>query len=376
MKTTPLDLALPLRPSRRMRTFLTLLLALLLPAGAHAQTADPIQAALDSHALEAATEDAPGVSIALLTADGQLRTAAHGAALSPDARFLSGSTGKTAAALLALQLVEEGRLDLDAPIADRFADRDWMDRLDPERTLTLRRLLNHSAGVPDYLTDIDFFIAGLFRPNRRFTPEQLLRFVSFDGLNGEAYAYSDTHYILVGLLIEQATGQGYYQLLQEGVLGPAGMTETSPLIGRTHERLVEGHGRGGDPTSRGGRLDRRPDHEWAAGGLVTTPADLARLYAALGRGVFSLEAAAMRAGINRFEPGGPAGYGFGVFVREYEDGGWRISHGGDFGGYRSAVLYDSRTGAALAIQANARAFEAPGSLFALFAEIEPLLAAD
>ena len=60
------------------------------------------------------------------------------------------------------------------------------------------------------------------------------------------------------------------------------------------------------------------------------------------------------------------GYGLGIYVRYGEDGSYRISHGGDFGGYRSAAIHDSRTGLTLAVQGNDKEFEAPDFAFALF----------
>lgn len=99
---------------------------------------------------------------------------------------------------------------------------------------------------------------------------------------------------------------------------------------------------------------------------MTTPADLARLYRSLGEGGrFQAEGETMRARLNAFDGTGLRGYGIGVYVRRDEDDHYRMSHGGDFGGYRSAVLYDSASGIALAVQANDKRFEAPDFAFEL-----------
>ena len=81
--------------------------------------------------------------------------------------------------------------------------------------------------------------------------------------------------------------------------------------------------------------------------------------------MFAAESRIMRANFNAFQPDGPSGYGLGVFVRKTGDGHFRIAHGGDFGGFRSAVLHDSASGVTLAVQANSKAFEAPDFNFEL-----------
>ena len=145
------------------------------------------------------------------------------------------------------------------------------------------------------------------------------------------------------------------------------MASTEPLRGRSFDDLAAGHRRGlfgRSATARGGQLKKNLDHEWTGGGWVTTPGDLATLYRSLGDGgPFAEEGAIMRAGLNAFDAAGTRGYGLGLYVRLYEDGHYRISHGGDFGGYRSAAIHDSRTGLTLAVQGNARDFEAPDFAF-------------
>ena len=366
-----------------MRILSALLLSLALaPAWA-------LSAPSASHALQTAVDRAvetgltPGLSVTADLPDGRRVQVFAGEAsrrsqtpLDASTRFLSGSTGKTITAILAVQLVRDGVLDLDTPLDERLAGQIWWDGLRNHERLTLRMLLNHSAGVPDYLEDVGFFLASRIGGTGRMTPEDLVGFVARDtpnGIPGEHYAYSDTDYILVGLIIETVTGEDFYQLARTRIINPLGLTTTEPLRGRTFDALADGHVDGLfglSATSRDGRLNTSLDHEWSAGGWVTTPDDLVTLYRALGEGgMFAEESRIMRADFNAFQPDGPSGYGLGVFVRETGDGQYRIAHGGDFGGYRSAVLHDSASGITLAVQANSKAFEAPDFNFQLLGQL-------
>lgn len=329
---------------------------------------------LQSHISEAVAENqAPGLSIALDLADGariDLRAGEaeprSGTLVGQETRFLSGSVGKTITALLAVQLAEDGALDLDAPISTWLSGRSWWDQLRNRDAITLRMLLNHSAGVPDYLEDGDFRRSRRARTDQPYSPDELVGFVAGDrpsGAPGAHYAYSDTHFILVGMIIETATERDFYSLALDRIVEPLAMGATEPLRGQVHDDLAAGHMRslfGQRETAHDGRLVENLDHEWAAGGWVTQPGDLATLYRALGEGGrFADQGAVMRANFNAFNEAGDVGYGLGVFVQDLGRDHYRISHGGDFGGYRSAALYDSAADAAVATQANTKAFEAP-----------------
>jgi len=362
-----------------MRLISTVLLCLLaLPV--HAQPPAEPGAILDQTVQAAIADQAvPGLAATAIRADGR-RIDVHAGLADPrenrpvgsDTRFLSGSVGKTITALVAVQLADAGALDLDAPVSAWLSDRPWWDGLANADALTLRMLLNHSAGVPDYLEDIDFFLAGLTRGNRGYSHDELVGFVAGDGPEGAPgahFSYSDTDYILVGMVIEAATGEDFYDLARREVVEPLGMTSTEPLRGRHFDHLAAGHRDGlfgRRATARDGTLKSNLDHEWTAGGWVTTPGDLATLFRALGEdGRFAAEGAVMRAHLNAFDETGLRGYGLGLYVRFDEDGHYRFAHGGDFGGYRSSAVHDSRSGLSLAVQGNAKDFEAPDFAVAL-----------
>ena len=364
------------------------LFALLLvwPAAVRAQDSTYLArlaaAAYDQAAAAIADDPAPGISVTVLLPSGHRIDATAGLAdrvshtvVSRDTRFLSGSIGKSVTGLIAAELASEGVIDLDAPISTWLSGQPFWPDLPNAEAITLRMLLNHTAGVPDYLEDPGFFLSGFLRGGRGYTPAELVGFVADEApINtpGTAFSYSDTHYILIGLILEAATGQDYHSLVRERVIEPLGLTDTEVLSGRDHDRLASGHVRGVfglSATARNHRLNHNLDHEWAAGGLVTTPGDLARFYAALGSGELSAPGAQMRANAFVVDAERGSSYGLGLYVRTYEDGAFRIAHGGDFGGYRSAAVYDSQTGITIAVQANGKSFEAPDFAFALMDEI-------
>ncbi|WP_417494453.1 serine hydrolase domain-containing protein [Maricaulis sp.] len=356
------------------------------PGGAGAQDSAYLARIAEATFSRAATainrDPAPGISVAVLLPGGHQIDASVGVAdrisretIGRDTRFLSGSVGKTVTGLIATELASEGVIDLDAPISTWLSGQTFWPDLRNADAITLRMLLNHTAGVPDYLEDPGFFLSGFMRGERGYTPAVLVGFVADEepiNTPGTAFSYSDTHYILVGLILEAATGQDYHSLVRERVIEPLGLTDTQVLSGRDHDRLASGHVRGVfglSATARNHRLNHNLDHEWAAGGLVTTPGDLAQLYSALGSGELSGPGAQMRANAFVVDAERGSSYGLGLYVRTYEDGAFRIAHGGDFGGYRSAVVYDSQSGITIAVQANGKSFEAPDFAFALMDEI-------
>lgn len=145
------------------------LLALLMP-GAMLATSGARAAAIGDPAVEtvlqafvrrhAGGHGAPGVSVAAVLPDGRTIAVAGGLAdpdrgtpMTPATRLMSGSTGKTFAAATAMALVAAGKLDLDAPLAPLFAGEGWYRRLPNAAALTLRMLLQHSGGFPQFLTN-------------------------------------------------------------------------------------------------------------------------------------------------------------------------------------------------------------------------------
>ncbi len=362
-------------------------LAVLLVIGHGAATfgqsppADPpapqVQATLDS--LRAA-DGFPGATAAVVTPDGALHAFATGWAdredstrMMPDTRMLSGSTGKSFAAAVVLLLAQEERLDLDVPIARSLGDRPWFDRLPNAHAITLRMLLTHQSGLRDHIHDPDFAAAmqqsmETEGPDAALTPEELVRFVLDDAplfSAGTGYHYSDTNYILAGLVVEAVTDRAYYDVLQQRLLDPLGLARTTPANRRDLSGLAAGYIEDDPPfglppkVTQDGRLVYNPATEWTGGGLVTNPHDLARWAKALYEGealpgdyLGELLDAVPKDTVQQARFGPEVRYGLGVTIRATPLG-TAYGHRGWTPGYLSIVEYYPAREVAVAMQVNA-----------------------
>lgn len=188
----------------------------------------------------------------------------------PDAVYQVGSVTKQFTAVLALQLVGEGRLDLDADLREYLPDFDTGGR-----TVPVRRLLDHTSGMKGYTEMVEFGplrVQGLPR-------DTLVRMVEAAPWNfepGEALIYNNSGYFLMGLILEEITGKSYENLLRERIFEPAGMDRSHYC---SNTRIVEDRARGYAATREGG-MQRAGylDHRWpyAAGSVCSTARDLLR----------------------------------------------------------------------------------------------------
>jgi D-alanyl-D-alanine carboxypeptidase len=367
----------PAARRRYTRVHLAALAAVLLLAAGCSAAREPrveplptrFQAELDRLRQE---HDLPGVTAAYLLPDGAPSVFSSGSAdrdqglpATVETRMLSGSTGKTFVAALALALQTEGKLDLDDPLGKWLEDEPWVARLPNADAITVRMLLNHSSGLADHVYS-DAFAAAItsLEPDRFFTPAELIGFI-LDAKPlfpvGEGYSYSDTNYILAGLVLERAGGAPYYEQIQSRFLYPLGLALTAPSPGRIHPGLAQGYlspdsglAGLGDTTLDRGVLRFDPGSEWTGGGLVTSPRDLVTWVSAL-YGGRALGAPAVEEMLTSVAPGSGegerSGYGLGVYIWKGEDG-LEYGHGGWFPGYRTSMAFYPEHGVAVAVQTN------------------------
>ncbi|MDX6759810.1 serine hydrolase domain-containing protein [Streptomyces sp. F8] len=183
------------------------------------------------------------------------------------------SVAKAFSGAVALSLVDRGRLSLDATIGEVLPDQP-----DQWHEVTLRQLLNHTSGLPDYSASQGFIDIVSENPRHHFDSRHLLDFVAEEDLEfepGSRYQYSNSDNIAVALMAEAATGRRYETLLRELVYRPLGLTATSlPQGYRLPEPFL--HGYQIDPQE--GPVDVSEavsaSGAWAAGGIVSTPEDL------------------------------------------------------------------------------------------------------
>ena len=307
------------------------------------------------------TGEAPiGIAVGLADPD-------TGIPLTPDARIFTGSTGKTFFSAALLQLVEEGKLNLDDPISTWFGETDWFNRLPNAGDITVRMLMNHTGGLPRWIMDKDVWTGMLENPDRTWTPVDRLSFVlDREPVHpaGDGWHYSDTDYLLVAMIIEAVTGNDAYAEIQRRFLDLLHLTLTSPSISRDIPGLPQGSsGDAGmvvmpEKVVVDGRYVINPQMEWGGGGFVTNAQDLARWALALYGGSL-LKADTMNELLSPVdkETGQPSetGYGLGVFV-EQTPVGTGYGHSGIFPGYLTFMMYYPELECSLAFQLTADRF--------------------
>jgi D-alanyl-D-alanine carboxypeptidase len=313
---------------------------------------------------------APGVSIAFILPDGTEVTATAGYAdieakrpMQPSDRLLSGSIGKTYVAAAALRLVALGALDLDRRAAQFFAGEAWFQRLPNANDFTVRQLLRHQSGLERYEFQPAFWEALVADPEKVWRPEEQLAYIADRAplfAAGEGWAYSDSNYLIVGLILERLSGQRFHAHVREHLLAPAGLVDTVPSDTRRIPGLTQGYCRAlaqlGVPERVlvDGEFVIHPGFEWCGGGYASTPRDLARWTRRLCSGA-AFEGEYLPAMLDTVPAdatlGRRARYGLGVIVRETPLGEAR-GHDGIMTGFLAATAWFPTHGIAVAVQLN------------------------
>jgi D-alanyl-D-alanine carboxypeptidase len=283
--------------------------------------------------------------------------------LGAEDEFRMGSNTKTMVATLVLQLVAEHRIALTDPVEK------WLPgRVPNGRAIIVRMLLNHTSGLANYLYDPAVLAAFTGQDTRRWTPEELLAAGTSQPplfAPGTRFSYSNTNYIALGLILQQATGQSLAELIQQRIAGPLHLHHTYlPTGPATDHRLAHGYEPdaahlarllpSGTPagTSFAGPHRGPADVDttevnqstlWAAGGIVSTAQDWARFDTALQSGQLLPPAllAQMRATVPE-DPSAPSGDGYGLGLRKVVfPCGTVWGHDGQAAGYSSETYTDA-----------------------------------
>jgi D-alanyl-D-alanine carboxypeptidase len=316
----------------------------------------------------------PGATAAYVLPDGTSAVAATGLAdietgrvMTTESRMLSASIGKTFVAATAIRLSSDGILDLDEPVSKWIGHLSWFPHLPNHEIITLRHLLTHSSGLPDHV-HLDSFAGAVSRKwaekDNPFTPEDLIGFVLdmpplFKA--GEGWGYTDTGYIVAGLIIEEVTGKSVFALITDLFLNPLGLNLTSPSDNRFLSGLAAGYTAKDNPfglpsktTSDSGIMVWHPGFEWTGGGLVSNSRDLAlwgwSLYG--GRAVGDSSLQEIMTSVPVSEESDDKRYGAGVAIYLNGRYGTVSGHGGWIPGYCSNLRYYSDYDFAVAFQIN------------------------
>ncbi|MDK1474922.1 serine hydrolase domain-containing protein [Streptomyces sp. 549] len=270
------------------------------------------------------TDEGPGAGGAEWFGHAGVADLATGRERQPADHFRAGSITKTFVATVVLQLEAEGVLDLDDTVET------WLPGLldgngHDGRAVTVRHLLQHTSGLPDYTADPEVtrrLAAGSADHHLRTrTPEQLIAVALSHPpvfAPGTGWSYSNTGYLVAGLIVEKATGRTWADQVRTRIVEPLGLTGTS--LPGTRSTLPGPHPVGyaaplsGDPDAPPRDVTRlNPSWAGAAGEIVSTASDLNRFYRALLRGRLLPER--QQSAMFRSVPLNPAGtarYGLGV----------------------------------------------------------------
>lgn len=317
----------------------------------------------------------PGVSIAVVEGGRVVYSHAYGfrdlRSRSPadvDTHFEVGSITKQFTAAAILQLQEAGKLDINATLAT------YLPAAPHASEVTLRQLLSHTSGLPEYFTGPDVDEAA-GKPTSFDMVMVRVAGKPLDFPPGAKWSYSNTGYILLGRIIELITHETYHHYVQTHFLDPLGMKQTFTMADeKTLPDMALGYRRAGGKIQLAPPLDE--GFAWSAGDLVTTPADLQKWNAALtsGKVVTPADYALMATSVKTQQ--GDAGYGFGLFIDSIDDQP-RIGHTGGSLGFTAANEYFPKQDVRIIALTNFEDDPEPGERFttAIFEALFPEIAA-
>ena len=312
-------------------------------------------------ALEKSFQDsgAPGAIAAVRTPDGTwvrslgVANKASGQPMQPDMHHRIGSVTKTFTATLLLKAAARGQLSLDDTI-DRY-----VEGIPNGDEITLRQMADMSSGIASY-TDNEQFRDDLFAdPEAVWTPEELARIGIDDSPlfdPGKGWHYSNTNYVLLGMVLEQVTGKPIERLYSKQIIKPLHLKETS-FPDAADASIPEPYDHGytlqgqsdGEPVDA---TDWNPSWGWTAGGMISTADDMLVYGRALGTGEGLLpreqQAERLTSFLYGLPPNSPEkAYGLGLVTV----GGW-LGHTGTQPGFNTTVYYHPELHTTVVVEVN------------------------
>ncbi|GLP69159.1 beta-lactamase [Streptomyces sp. TUS-ST3] len=270
---------------------------------------------------------------------------ATGERMNKDVFVRIGSETKTFTATALLKLVDDGRVGLDDPISR------YVPHVPNGSRITLRHLAEMRSGLFPYTDDADFQHDLLSDPQRSFTPKQVLAY-GFKHKNtfapGAQFQYSNTNFVLLGLVVEKVSGHRLAGFIEKRVLRPARLSHTllpdSSEFPRPHPHGYTNQTLTGEVADS---TDWNPSWAWAAGAMISDLHDLRSWAKTVATGtLLSPETQAQR--LKMLPTGHPGtSYGLGIF----KSGGW-IGHNGSIPGYETVTVYLPSKKATLVLMIN------------------------
>ena len=314
----------------------------------------------------------PGATLGVALADGESFGLAVGYSdrdaktpMKPDDRMLAGSTGKTFAAATAMQLVKDGKIGLDDKIEKYFGKEPWFNRLPNAKDITVRMLMNHTSGLVRYEFKKEFTDYLTAHPMKEWTPEERLAYL-FDAKApfeaGKGWDYSDTNYIVLGMIIEKVTGKKFYDEARKRFIKKFKLEDTIAQEGPVIPGVIQGYAGpnnpfgGKDAMIENGKFSVNPQLEWTGGGWASTGHDLARWAKIIfeGKAYDPSLLPQVLDGVSAPMLGKDTKYGLCVIIRN-TTAGVSYGHSGFFPGYVTDMMYFPDQKIAVAVQVNTSA---------------------
>lgn len=264
-------------------------------------------------------------------------------ALKPNEPFYIYSITKSFTAIVVMRLVEKGLVSIDAPI------RSYLTDLSLPAKVTIKRLLNHTSGVPSYTDLPDYLSATKNSPSEPWSFEYVIERTcngELDFKPGEKWHYSNTGYMLLLLMIESVTGKSFSQNIDDLVVQIIGLKSTYLAEDVAKEQVTNGYCRSLNEEEKIQNITGIYHPWWCKTGLiVSTSIDVTMLYESLftGRLLNSESLGQMAEATPTMQPAGPhfrnPSYGFGLMIDPEADHGGAYGHGGDGPGFNTWSVY-------------------------------------
>jgi CubicO group peptidase (beta-lactamase class C family) len=342
-------------------------------AASLASAADPLSSKIDSVFSPLTDAKSPGMAVLVRNAGRTVfqrgygvRESASSPKIDAHTNFRLASVTKQFTAMSAMLLVHDGKLQYDQPLTRFLPDFPAYGR-----AITIRHLLTHTSGLPDYE---DLMDSGPWTATRQIQDREALDLLKRQSVGkfspGLQWSYSNSAYVLLGLIVAQVSGEPFEQFLRRRIFAPLRMSDTVAYVNGKNKVTNRAYGHPNDQSSTSATL--------GDGGVYSNLSDLAKWDAALEKHVLVSEQEMSAAltpvvlanglqpkwpaepGEDNLAPGKPVSYGFGWFLDPYQ-GHPRMWHFGSTTGFRSVIERFTRDRLTIVILCNRTDLD-PGKL--------------
>jgi len=263
--------------------------------------------------------------------------------ITSDLQFYAGSIGKIFTAIVTLKLSEEGKLSLENPLAKWFPEISWASHV------TINHLLTHTSGIASFDNTKEYESNKYLYRNS----EELLSYVTKKELlfePGKHFAYSNTGYLMLGIIIERVTGRSYKEAVEQYIINKINLDKTDVITSQTmNDLIVKGHHKGNVLSEAENSVV-----PFAAGSIAATPRDLIIFFQALmsGRLLSKSSLQIMFSDMNLMTGSQSTYYGKGVVAALGTPVGNIIGHTGGIKGFGASLFFHPQSNMFVCVMMN------------------------